>query len=494
MMDRRHFLSAVAALAATSSPARAQGGPAARPFSASPEAIGRLGQRLARLDEDGLDPRTLQDAISGADAGSILRTAGLALADLVQGRAAIPASRADLRRDPAAHPLEPWLQQLAQAAEPALVIDRAALRHPEAPALRAALAVARARAAQGWTAVPTAGGTLEPGAFDAMRVPPLRARLAATDPVLATAPGQGDLYDEALQAAVRRFQASAGLEADGRIGPGTLGALNRSPQALVNQLRVALDMRRGMAPASSERRIEVNVPDYRLVVLEGARSLLDMAVVVGRPSRATPMMVTRLTAVQFNPPWGVPQRLAREDLLPRLRRDAAAVQARGFRIYTVVEGERVEVDPMSIDWRAVNPDRFPYVIRQDSGDGNALGRLKFIMPNGEDIYLHDTPDRAYFRRSDRAQSSGCIRLERPMDFLALVTEGTLERSTADRLLASRATSVTALRRSLPVRLHYATVTVEGTEARVRQDIYGLDEAYARQMDSRGNRMSLVARS
>jgi murein L,D-transpeptidase YcbB/YkuD len=81
-----------------------------------------------------------------------------------------------------------------------------------------------------------------------------------------------------------------------------------------------------------------------------------------------------------------------------------------------------------------------------------------------------------------------------MDFLALVTEGTLERSTADRLLASRATSVTALRRTLPVRLHYATVTVEGTEARVRQDIYGLDEAYARQMDSRGNRMSLVARS
>jgi murein L,D-transpeptidase YcbB/YkuD len=306
---------------------------------------------------------------------------------------------------PAAHPLDPWLQQLAQAAEPALVIERAALRHPEAPALRAALAVARARAAQGWAAVPAAGGTLEPGAFDAVRVPPLRARLAATDPVLATAPGQGDLYDEALQAAVRRFQASAGLEADGRIGPGTLGALNRSPQALVNQLRVALDMRRGMALASSERRIEVNIPDYRLVVLEGGRSLLDMAVVVGRPSRATPMMVTRLTAVQFNPPWGVPQRLAREDLLPRLRRDAVAVQARGFRVYTVVEGERVEVDPTSIDWRTVNPDRFPYVIRQDSGDGNALGRLKFIMPNGEDIYLHDTPDRAYFRRSDRAQSS-----------------------------------------------------------------------------------------
>ena len=116
------------------------------------------------------------------------------------------------------------------------------------------------------------------------------------------------------------------------------------------------------------------------------------------------------------------------------------------------------------------------------------------MPNGDDIYLHDTPDRGYFRRSDRAQSSGCIRLERPMDFLNLVTEGTLERSTADRMLASRATSVTPLRRQLPVRLHYATVSVEGTEARVRQDIYGLDEAYARSMEGRGGRPSVLARS
>jgi murein L,D-transpeptidase YcbB/YkuD len=238
----------------------------------------------------------------------------------------------------------------------------------------------------------------------------------------------------------------------------------------------------------------VNVPDFRLVVVEGARTLLDMAVVVGRPSRATPMIATRLTAVQFNPPWGVPQRLAREDLLPRLRRDPASVQARGFRIFTTVEGERVEVDPMSVDWRSVSAERFPYVIRQDAGDSNALGRLKFIMPNGDDIYLHDTPDRAYFRRSDRAQSSGCIRLERPMDFLYLVTEGTLERSASERMLASRVTSVTPLRRALPVRLHYATVSVEGTEARVRQDIYGLDEAYARSMEGRGSRASVLARS
>lgn len=487
-MDRRQFVASLAALGVAAGRARAQG---LRGMAASPEAMGRLAQRLARVDEDGLDPRWYEVAPGMGDA-AVARAAGLVLADLVQGRAVLPASRADLRRDVAAYPLQPWLQRLSESAEPALLIDRASLAHAEAPALKAALA--RARAMPGSAPVPAAGGTIEPGVVDPLRVPVLRARLVVSDPVLAAAPGDGETYDEVLQAAVRRFQAAAGLEADGRIGAATIAALNRSPEAVARQLRVALDMRRGMAAAPTERRVEVNVPDYRLVVVEGARRLLDMAVVVGRPSRATPMMVSRLTVVQFNPPWGVPQRLAREDLLPRLRRDPAAVQARGFRIYTTVDGERVEVDPMAVDWRSVQADRFPYVIRQDSGDGNALGRLKFIMPNGDDIYLHDTPDRAYFRRPDRAQSSGCIRLERPMDFLHLVTEGTLERSASERMLASRATSVTPLRRALPVRLFYATVTVEGTEARVRQDIYGLDEAYARSMEGRGSRSAVIARS
>jgi len=100
--------------------------------------------------------------------------------------------------------------------------------------------------------------------------------------------------------------------------------------------------------------------------------------------------------------------------------------------------------------------------------------------------MHDTPDRQYFRRADRAQSSGCIRLERPMDFLMVMLDGTTgwDRDRVDRVLATRNTSSTALRRQLAVRLFYATVTMEGTELRIRQDIYGLDQAYARAMDGR----------
>ncbi len=158
------------------------------------------------------------------------------------------------------------------------------------------------------------------------------------------------------------------------------------------------------------------------------------------------------------------------------------------------DGERVEIDPMTVDWRSVSTTRFPYVIRQDAGDANALGRIKFVMPNGEDIFMHDTPERHLFRRPDRAFSSGCIRLERPMELLEAVLAGTpgWDRARADRALAARRTSSVPVARTIPVRLHYTTVTVEGgNRVRIRPDIYGLDEAYARALDSPAPRQRLA---
>jgi murein L,D-transpeptidase YcbB/YkuD len=159
---------------------------------------------------------------------------------------------------------------------------------------------------------------------------------------------------------------------------------------------------------------------------------------------------------------------------------------KGFRVFGFANGERVEIDPRTIDWSSINPQRFPYFIRQDAGDANALGRIKFIMPNGDDIFMHDTPDRHLFRRPDRAFSSGCIRLERPNELMATLLDGTAgwDVARAQRALDARVTSAVALRRVLPVTLAYRTVTVEaGGRVRVRPDIYGLDEAYARALSA-----------
>ena len=466
------------------SPARAQ--------EARAEGVVRLAARLRRLDEDGLNPadyavpaESLANTDPAAYADQVGRSAARALADLLHGRVARLPNRPDLMRDVAAVPLEPWLAELAASAEPAMVLDRAAHLHPDAVALKQALAEARARvAAGGYPTIPGgAPDTIEPGTSDPVKIPALRARMAATEPGIRR---DGSYSDGPLQEAVKRFQASEGLEADGRIGRLTLAALNRQPSAHVAQLRANLDMRRAMAAAPGERHIEVTVAHQRLAVLEAGRPpLLEMNVIVGKPARATPMLRVRLTAIQFNPRWGVPLRNAKEDLLPRFRRDPRAMMEKGFRVYSMQEGQAVEVDPTTIEWSRVNPDRFPYVIRQDAGELNALGRIKFVIPNSEDIFMHDTPDRHLFRRPDRAFSSGCIRLEKPMELLEVALSGMpgWDRPRIDRLLHDRVTAGVAVKQVMPVWLHYTTAVVEQGRLVLRPDIYGLDEAYARAMDA-----------
>ncbi|MFC0408274.1 L,D-transpeptidase family protein [Roseomonas elaeocarpi] len=457
---------------------------------ASVDALLRLTARLRRLEEDGLDPAWYAipaDEAAPADprgfASSALRAAGAALSDLLLGRVRQPTDRPDILRDPAAVPMPRWQLDLLGAAEPAAVIDRAALVHPEALAIRTELARARAiLAAGGWGRIP-AGPTIEPGSSDPDRVPALRARLRVTDPALAAAEDGGALYDPPLAEAVRRWQEENGLEADGRVGAISLAQLNRPVLDRVNQLRVALDMRRAAARPPAGRRIDVNIPDYRLQVMDGTKRLLRMNVVVGRPSRATPLLQVRMTTVQFNPPWGVPERNAREDLLPKLRRDVKSVVAKGFHFYTVVGGERVEIDPATVDWNTVPKERFPYLVRQDAGDESALGRLKFIMPNNDDIYLHDTPDRAAFNRPDRAFSSGCIRLERPMELLTIAMDGVRgwDDARIRKTLDGGQTVNVPVARPIPVHLIYSTAVVEDGHVRLRPDIYGLDAAYAREL-------------
>lgn len=484
---RRPLLAAALGLAAGRLVPEARASTA--PLAAEPGAALRLSERLRRLDADGLDPAhyAIPDpahAAGDAYRAALHRAAALALNDLLAGRVQALPGRPDLRRDPAALQIERWQAELAASPDPAAVIERAALLPEGAAALKAELARAKELARRGWASIP-GDATIEPGSTDPVRVPALRARLAAEDPVLAAAPDRGAFYDPALEAAARRWQQANALEVDGRIGRISLRLLNLPPAARVDQLRVALDMRRAAAAETTERRIDVNVPDYRLSVLEDGREILGMAVIVGTRARQTPMLRVRMTAIQFNPPWGVPERNAREDLLPRFRRDPQQMMERGFRLFQVVGGERVEVDPRTVDWSTMHRNNFPFFVRQDAGDANALGRIKFIMPNGDDIFMHDTPDRHLFRRPDRAFSSGCIRLDRPNELMAVLLEGTpgWDLARAQRALDSRVTSGVTLRRPLPVLLRYRTVTVEGGQVRVRPDIYDLDAAYARALDA-----------
>jgi murein L,D-transpeptidase YcbB/YkuD len=494
-MLRRDLLRCAAALpalglaAGPAAPARAT---ASGAFAAGSGAVERLRAKLLDLSAEGLigpvPPAGLAAPVSWSAEGAsgLWRSAALALADILHGALPSPPQRPDVRRDVASVPLEPWLARLSAAAEPAEVLEAAIARDPWAAPLRAEMAGLRAReAAGGWAAFP-AGPNLEPGRRDP-RVPALRARLAAEDPAVAALPDHGTLYDRDLVEAVKRWQAANLLEPDGRIGRMTQKALNEPPAQRIAQCIAALDMRRAAAPPPPGRSIEVNLPAFWLTVTDGGRTLLEMATIVGRPDRPTPILETRMTAIQFNPPWGVPERNARQDLLPRFRRDPVAMRERGFRLFRTVNGERVEVDPTEVDWSRITDRNFPFFVRQDAGDANALGRIKFVMPNSEAIFMHDTPDRVLFRTADRAYSSGCIRLSRPMELLDLLIEGLAgwDRGRADRAIASGVTSAIAVRSPPRVILSYRTVEVAEGRVRMRPDFYDLDLAYVRAMRRRG---------
>ena len=429
-------------------------------------------ERITRAAEDGLDPRhyPLPDPSDPMFDQRMTATAAAFLGDLTGGRLREIASRPDvIRSGHAPDPVQAALG-IATAADPAAALAALEPSDPAYRAIKAALAREIAAIPAAPPPFPT-GGTIEPGTEDA-RVPAIRARLGVT--------GEGLVYDDALQEAVRRFQASQGLSVDGRIGRNTQAALNEGPVARARRLRVALDMARD-PPVWVGPHIDVNIAEQRLRVIDDGRTVLEMAVIAGSRVRQTPPLRTTLTLAQFNPPWGVPMRNAKQDLLPRLRRNPEAVIAQGFRVYEVVGGERVEVDPRTVDWNAVSPNDFPYLLRQDAGETNALGRIKFVMPNRDDIFMHDTPQRSLFARQERLYSSGCIRLEQPYALMAYAIGW--DRARAEAAIASGRTFGILVRMPLPVVIAYRTALVgaDGTVT-LRPDAYGLDEAYAQLLD------------
>lgn len=457
---RRAALSGAAALAL---------GLSTRPGQAQSAQAGRLRARLARAAEDGLDPA---DYAAPDDPALLADAFGRFARDLAFGRLRDLPSRPDIVRADAPE-AQALGGMLLAAADPPAALDAMA---PDGALYRALKAeLARLRTAT-WPVFEPTAATIKPGERGP-HIAAARARLAATDPSL---PASRDpaFYDPSLVAAAKRFQAAHQLDPDGKLGRFSQRLLAETPAERAGRVRANMDMLRGAAPVSPELAITVNIPAYSLVATEEDRDVLAMRVVVGRPARPTPVMHTRMVSAVFNPPWGVPQTLAREDMLPKLRADPASVTARGFRIYGA---GGVEIDPTTIDWRAVRADRFPYVIRQDPGEANALGKIKFNLVNPYDIYMHDTPDRRYFATDVRAFSSGCIRLERPLEMYDLLFAGQpgMDRARLQAWLDRGSTSGVAARRPIPVNTIYRTAALDADgKLLLRFDIYGLDAAYA----------------
>jgi len=339
--------------------------------------------------------------------------------------------------------------------------------------------LARYRQAATSTArIPVAQGkSIEPETHDE-RVLALRTDLAISGDLDPTQVSTSDLYDATLQAAVRRFQERMGLVADGKIGARTITELNVPFEERINQLRVNMDRARVLLHDLPTEFVVVNIAAYWVYLVRGEEVTWSARAQVGKTFRQTPMFRSDINYLVFNPTWTVPPGIIKGDILPDARRDPASITRRGLR---VLNSSGAEVDPASVDWSKYKSGNIPYTLRQDAGPKNALGRVKIMFPNSYSVYLHDTPSQSKFDEVDRAFSSGCVRVERPLELAERLLANPSEwnaGSIAKTLDAGRTVNVT-LPVKMPVLLAYWTAWVD-PQGRVnfRRDVYGQDAQWA----------------
>lgn len=290
--------------------------------------------------------------------------------------------------------------------------------HPEYAALQQALAELRLQAAEGpWPKLPRVTLPLAEGSTGPA-VAALRARLARTDEL---ADPTGDQFDAELAAAVRHFQGRHGLEPTGLVDAATRRALEVSLGDRIAQIEANLERWRWLPEDLGRRHVRVNIAAFMVVLVEGHEHVLTMKAVVGKRYRKTPVFSTTIQAVTINPRWMVPPKLAVQDLLPEIKRDPTTIERKHLRVLDARTG--AVVDPASVPWSKLSTRHFPYLLRQDPGPDNALGRFKLVMPNDYDVYLHDTPKRHLFAEDRRDRSSGCVRIQHPRDLSVALLAG-----------------------------------------------------------------------
>ena len=430
----------------------------------------------ARYDADGLAAR-LDAGPDKMAAPTLERDLNVAmlqyLADLHFGRVA---SGYRLPSDDAFDPVD-HLRQALRTGRLAEAVDTASPPIPMVRRVEATLARYRALAAANphWPDLPPLPvKRIEPGMHYAGAAL-VRERLRLFGDLDADTPA-GDVYTPAVAAAVRRFQARHGLAEDGVLGAATLAALAVPPSRRATQLALTLERLRWLPRPPQGRVVVVDVPAYRLWAFDGRDAtgqLLEMRVIVGAAARTpTPLFIGQMRYLEFNPYWNVPRSIEKAEIIPKLARDPGYL-ARNEMEAVSAAGE-VLPDAAALAALRVGTAR----VRQRPGPRNALGAVKFAMPNPMNIYLHSTSAQELFARSRRDLSHGCIRVEHPAALAQFVLADP-ERWNADAVAAAlrpgRTVTVT-LREAVPVVLFYATaLTDRDGRALFTDDIYRLDE-------------------
>ncbi|MCC0014658.1 MAG: L,D-transpeptidase family protein [Rhodobiaceae bacterium] len=444
---------------------------------------------LESADSAGLDPRDYQVASPDSPQSWIDFELGMSAAfvryaaDQQSGRVDPEVVDDDQSYEPPALKIPALLTVMANSSNPALLLRSLVPPHPAYDDLVQILAdLRRSHANGGWPSPEIISRKLEMG-MQGDEVDSLRRYLVSTGDLAVDDAALTRPYDASLKQAVQRFQTRHGLDRDGIVGPVTKAAMAVSVDTRMAQVVANMERWRWMPQQLGEKHIVVNAADFSLTLVEEGEVVDTFPVIVGQPFHRTPMFSREMTYLVLNPYWNVPYSIASSEILAKQQQDPLYLEAHNFE---VLDREERVVDPAGVDWNAIRSDQFPFHVRQKPGGGNALGQIKFMLPNKYSVYLHDTPAKSLFSRARRAFSHGCVRVFDPLRLAGRVLKGK-GWTRADLLdqMARHENKTVWLPRPIPVHLVYFTVWKDKSGmVQFRDDIYGRDRKLLAALASR----------
>jgi murein L,D-transpeptidase YcbB/YkuD len=326
--------------------------------------------------------------------------------------------------------------------------------------------------AGGWPQVNPAGARLEMGVSDPA-VQALRQRLMIVGDLPRSA-GISNSFDSYVDGAVKRFQARHGLPADGVLGEYSLKALNISADVRLQQLNTNLVRLQSMSGDLGNRYVLVNIPAAYIEAVENGRVATRHTAVVGRISRPTHIINSKIYEVILNPYWTSPRSIVEKDIVPLMRKDPEYLKKNSIRL---IDGSGNEVAPETIDWNAEKAPNLTF--RQDPGKTNAMASTKINFHNPNNEYMHDTPQQGLFNKLARFESSGCVRVQNVRDLTTWLLRDTpgWSRQQIEATIRAGQNSPIKLAVEVPVYFKYITAwAAKDGVVQFRDDIYQMDGA------------------
>ncbi len=326
----------------------------------------------------------------------------------------------------------------------------------------------------GWQVIPD-GNRLKRGDFKE-RVVFLRNRLILSGDLKQEDNKEWLQFDDRLETAVKVFQKRHGLHDNGIVGIDTIQALNVSVQERVHQIEMNVDRMELFPENPGKKYILVNIPDFKLIVINNKVTELDIRIIVGKVSKPTPQLKSKIYYLVLNPAWNIPFNIAVNTHLPLINKNPYYFTCKDIKVFKGWGSNKKEYDPQLINWNLLNKSNFNYRLVQQPGPDNPMGQVKFKFPNSFSVCLHGTPDKYLFMNKKRAFSSGCIRLEEPVKLAVNLLKNSISEKKIYEIIKNNNMKTIELDEPLPIYLVYYTAWVSNKAVvNFRNDIYNYDK-------------------